>query len=82
MASVDVYWFQEAENGTIQLPSSWRLLYKEGADWKPVEAAGSYETLPDRYNYLPFKPVTTRSLRLEVQLKPDKSAGISEWKVN
>lgn len=82
ISSVDVYWFQEAGNGIIQTPASWRLLYKDGADWKPVETSGSYETLPDRYNHIAIKSVTTRSLRLEVQLKPDKSAGISEWKVN
>jgi hypothetical protein len=82
ISSVDVYWFQEAGNGIIQTPASWRLLYKDGADWKPVETSGSYETLPDRYNHIVIKSVTTRGLRLEVQLKPDKSAGISEWKVN
>ena len=31
---------------------------------------------------LPTRPVTTSGLRLELRLQPDKSAGISEWKVN
>jgi uncharacterized protein len=38
--------------------------------------------VPDRYNRVNFKPVTTTALRLEVQAQPDKSAAISEWKVN
>jgi uncharacterized protein len=82
VSSVEVYWFRETGDATIQLPASWRLLYREGADWRPVETSDPYATFPDRYNHVTIKPVTTRSLRLEVQLQPDKSAGISEWKVN
>jgi hypothetical protein len=82
VSSVDVYWFQEGGNRTIKLPASWRLLYRAGSEWKPVETSDSYATAPDRYNHIAIRPVTTNALRLEVQLQPDKSAGISEWKVN
>jgi hypothetical protein len=82
VSSVDVYWFQEAGNRQIKLPSNWRLLYKDGSAWKPAEASGSYGTAPDRWNHVAIRQVTTTGLRLELQLQPDKSAGISEWKVN
>jgi hypothetical protein len=82
VSSVDVYWFREPGNRPIQLPANWRLLYKDGSDWKPVETSDGYGTAPDRYNHVAFRPVTTNGLRLEVRLQPDKSAGISEWKVN
>ncbi len=82
VSSVDVYWFEEAGNGTIQLPAGWRLFYKEGSEWKPAQTVDAYGTAPDRYNHVAIEPVTTGGLRLEVQLRPDKSAGISEWKVN
>jgi hypothetical protein len=82
VSSVDVYWFRETGNGQIQFPASWRLLYKDGSAWKPVETTDAFGTAPDRFNHLSIKPVTTGGLRLEVQLKPDKSAALSEWKVN
>jgi hypothetical protein len=79
---VDVYWFREPGNRPIQLPVNWRLLYKEGSTWKPVETSDPFGTAPDRYNHVAIRPVTTNALRLEVKLQPDRSAGISEWKVN
>jgi DUF1680 family protein len=82
VSSVDVYWFRETGSGQIQLPAGWRLLYRDGAEWKAVETSGNYGTAPDRYNRVAFKPVATGGLRLEVQLAPNKSAAISEWKVN
>jgi DUF1680 family protein len=82
VSSVDVYWFQEPGRGPIKLPASWRALYKAGDEWKPIETADSYGTAPDRYNHLAFKSVATDAVRIEVQLQPEKSAGISEWKVN
>jgi uncharacterized protein len=82
VSSVDVYWFRQPNNRPIQLPANWRLLYKDGANWKPVNATDGYGVVPDRYNRVNFKPVTTTALRLEVQAQPDKSAAISEWKVN
>lgn len=82
VSSVDVYWFREPGNRPIQLPANWRLLYKDGSSWKPVATSDSFGTVPDRYNHVTIRPVTTNGLRLEVTLQPDKSVGISEWKVN
>jgi hypothetical protein len=82
VSSVDVYWFQEAGNRQIKVPSNWHLLYRDGSTWKPVETSDAYGTASDRYNHVAIRPVTTNALRLELQLQPEKSAGISEWKVN
>jgi uncharacterized protein len=82
VSSVDVYWFEEPGRGPIKLPSNWRLLYKDAGQWKPVETSDSFGTAANSYNHVSFKPVTTGGLRLEVQLQADKSAGISEWRVN
>lgn len=81
ISSVDVYWFAEKDGGGVALPKSWRLLYLSGSEWKPVQATGDYTVAADRYNHLTFQSVKTSALRLEVDLQPDKSAGISEWKV-
>jgi hypothetical protein len=82
VSSVDVYWFQQAGDRTIKVPASWRLLYQDGATWKPVETTDPFGTAVDRYNRVTIRPVRTSGLRLELQLQPDKSAGIAEWKVN
>ncbi len=82
VSSIDVYWFAETGEGQIALPASWRVLYRTSQGWQRVETSDAYSASPDRYNHVTFTPVETGSLRLEVQLQPDKSAGISEWKVN
>jgi uncharacterized protein len=63
------------------VPASWRLLYKDGNEWRPVEATGAFGVEKDGYNTVAFKPVTTTGLRLEVALQPKWSAGVQEWKV-
>ena len=73
-----VYWYDD--HGGCRLPQSWRLLYRDGEAWRPVENTSDYTTEPDRYNRVTFKPLTTSALRLEVQLRPGVSGGILEWK--
>jgi hypothetical protein len=80
ISSADVYWFAE-KHGGVTVPASWRILYWSGGDWKPVETTSDYETALDRYNHVAFKPVTTTSLKLEVRPQKDRTAGVSEWKV-
>jgi DUF1680 family protein len=81
VSSVEVYWYQEPGKGAVKVPASWRILYKDGAEWKPVQAENSYEIATDRFNRVTFKPVHTGALRLEVMLQPQYSAGIEEWRV-
>ena len=63
------------------MPAAWRLLYKDGEQWKPVESLQPYGRDKDRYNTVTFKPLRTTALRLEVTLQPNWSAGIQEWQV-
>ena len=76
-----VYWFDDTGIGECRLPRSWKLLYKEGEEWKPVENMTPYEVEKDRYCKITFKAVKTSALRVEVQLVPEFSAGLYEWKV-
>lgn len=80
VSSADVYWFVE-KPGQVALPAGWRVLYLNGTEWKPVETTNGFGLEPDKYNHVAFKAVTAKALRLEVTLQPDKTAGISEWKV-
>ncbi|MBN2291504.1 MAG: glycoside hydrolase family 127 protein [Pirellulales bacterium] len=80
--STEVYWFDDERiNQNCRAPKSWRLLYRSGEQWKPVAATSSYGTKLDCMNRVTFKPVETTALRLEVELVPNFSSGILEWKV-
>jgi hypothetical protein len=81
LSLIEVYWFDDTGRGEVRVPQSWRLLYKDGDEWKPVENTSPYEVEKDRYNKVAFKPVTTAGLRLEIIMQPNWSAGLHEWKV-
>jgi hypothetical protein len=81
LSAVEVYWFDDAPTGGCRVPASWRLLYKDGQTWKPVQGASACATAPDRFNRTTFHPVQTRGLRLEVKLQPGFSGGILQWKI-
>jgi len=76
-----VYWFDDTGHGGVRVPASWKLLYKDGAEWKPVEAAGPYGVARNQYNVVPFTPVMTTALRIELQAQANVSVGVQEWKV-
>ncbi|MGA2749463.1 MAG: glycoside hydrolase family 127 protein [Verrucomicrobiota bacterium] len=81
VSTTAVYWFDDTGSGECRTPRSWRLLYKDGDQWIPVDTTDSCGVEKDKYNPITFKPVTTTGLRLEVTMRPDWSAGIQQWKV-
>jgi hypothetical protein len=81
VAAVDVYWFDDTGVGECRLPQSWRLLFRSGEDWKPVPNPSAFTCDGDKYNHTTFDPIETDALRLEVDLRPNFSAGIHEWRV-
>lgn len=81
VSGVAVYWFDDTGHGQCRVPESWKLLYRDGQDWKPVPTSAAFGTRKDGYNQVSFPPFTTTALRIEVQLQPKFSGGILEWKV-
>jgi len=81
VSGVQVYWFDDTPRGGCAVPASWRLLYQADGDWKPVGNPQAGLVAKDRFNVMTFEPVRTLALRLEVQLQPDRSAGILEWRL-
>ena len=81
ISSAEVYWFDDAPNGGCRAPESWKLFYRVGESWLPIEHASECATELDKYNRVTFKAVETTGLRIEAQLQPNFSAGILEWKV-
>ncbi len=65
ISSSQVYWFDDRR--FCRLPQSWRVLYKDGDDWKPVTAAQPYTVEKDQFNTVSFEPVTTTAIRVEVE---------------
>ena len=82
VSSVSVFWYDDTGSGQCRVPKSWRLTYKDGDTWKPVDGAGAYGVAPDAYNKVAFRPITASSLRVEVQLQDGFSGGILRWRLN
>jgi DUF1680 family protein len=83
LSSAAVYWFDDTGIGRCRVPASWRLLWRDGVQWREVRLIGgaAYGTALDRFNEVAFEPVLSRELKLEVRLQPDFSGGILEWTV-
>ena len=82
LSAVEVYWWDERRiKAHCRVPQSCALLYQTNGEWKPVPGASDYTTEMDQFNRVTFDAVRTKALRLEVQLQPDWSGGILEWRV-
>jgi hypothetical protein len=81
VSEASVFWFDDTGRGSVRVPASWRLLYRDGAGWKPVQTTDAYGVARDRFNRVTFAPVTAAALRLEVAMQPTFSAGLQEWTV-
>jgi hypothetical protein len=79
ISETELYWFDDTGRGGVRVPASWRLLYKDGNDWKPVENTSPYGVDKDKFNKVTFKPVTTDALRVELIMQPKVSAGLQKW---
>ncbi len=81
--SAEVFWGVDAGRrlGT-KLPVSWKVLYKTGEDWKDVQQLSQSAIAADVFNQTSFTPVTTKALRLQVQLPADAAAGLLQWRLN
>jgi len=81
VSSVSVYWWDDRDNrGGCRVPDSWRLMYKDGDAWKPVQNLEPYGCERNQYNTVKFKPVATKALRIEIK-QGTNASGVSEWKV-
>ena len=81
VSRTEVYWFDDTGRGQCRLPQAWSLEYLDGETWKPVRGSGTFGTEPDKFNRVDFEPVTAPAVRLKVQLQPEFSGGVLEWRV-
>ncbi len=77
-----VYFFDdEITKGGCRVPKSWRILYLENGQWKPVYTPNGFKILKDAWNEVQFEPVKTTALRLEMTFQDGVSGGVHEWDV-
>jgi len=81
VSAVEVYWFDDTGIGECRPPKSWRVLYRENGEWKPVAHTSGYGCDKDHYNRATFDPVVTDGLRLDVEMPERFSSGLLQWKV-
>jgi len=65
ISSSEVYFVDD--NRFCPLPSSWRVLYKNGNAWSPVVNHDPYKVEKDRFNKAAFNPIKTTAVRIEVE---------------
>jgi len=81
--SVQLYWaLHDEDQNPGKLPKSWRLLYRDGEDWKEVTSPAGYPATADQLTSVEFNPITTSGLRIEVQLQDGATAGLYKWGIN
>src|SRR5262249_12408010 len=64
ISSAEVYWKDDKQ--CVVAPKSWRLMYKDGNDWKPVKTLQPCGVDKDKFNKVTFEPVTTTAMRMEI----------------
>ncbi|MGH9408499.1 MAG: glycoside hydrolase family 127 protein [Vicinamibacterales bacterium] len=65
IASTAVYFFDDRR--FCSMPTSWRILYRDGDAWRPVTNRDPFPVAKDEFNRVRFDPVTTTAVRLEIE---------------
>ena len=81
ISTSEIYWFDDTGRGGVRVPASWKLFYKSGDQWLPVQTTAGYGSERNAWNTIAFTAVTTAALRIELSMQPGFSAGLQEWKV-
>jgi hypothetical protein len=81
VSEVQVYWFDDTGDGEVRAPAAWRVSYRDGASWRPVETTDVAGVERDRYNRVTFRPVMTSGVRVDIQARDGFSVGVQEIKV-
>ena len=80
--SSTVYWYDDGPWGGCRVPKAWRIFFKnDNGEWQPVSSADKYPTTKGTACTVNFEPVKTKSIKIEIDLPSDNSAGLFEWSV-
>lgn len=83
VAGVRVFWVADDMEYGCSTPRSWRLFWRDEDRWvRCVLKEGSFFwNTANRFCEVGLETIRTRSLRMELQLRPDRSAGLFEWEI-
>lgn len=76
-----VYWFDDRPGGGVNVPESWRVLYKDGEEWKPMANIDPYALDKDKLLEVKFQPVKTTAVKFEIQSIKTHASGAYELTV-
>jgi uncharacterized protein len=79
--SEKVYWSDRSRGTLLSIPKSWKLLYKDGNTWQPVDTSGEYPVKLDAANEVLFTPIKTTAVRLQIETS-STPCGIQEWSID
>ena len=65
VSSSRVFFFDDKR--FCNFPESWRVLWRDGREWRTVATDGAFTVEEDSWSTIEFEPVVTRALRLEVE---------------
>ncbi len=83
ISEVAIYWFDDTGRGQCRVPRAWMIEWLDGDTWKPVQASDGasrivFGTERDTFNTARFATLTTRALRIKIDMQEDFSAGVLE----
>jgi hypothetical protein len=70
---VEVFW--------VRPPTSWKIVYQQGGEWRDVAATAPYGVTPGQFSRIEFAPVKTMAMRLVAEVPKDETVAIAEWRV-
>ena len=80
--SSTVYWYDDGPWGGCRVPNAWRIFFKnDNGEWQSVSGADKYPTTKGTACTVNFEPVKTKSIKIEIDLPSENSAGLFEWSV-
>ena len=80
--SSTVYWYDDGPWGGCRVPKAWRIFFKnDNGEWQSVSGADKYPTTKGTACTVNFEPVKTKSIKIEIDLPSENSAGLFEWSV-
>ena len=81
--SAEVFWAADAGRRiNTKLPAAWKVLYETADGWAEVQQENQTPIAADAFNQTSFQPVSTTGVRVQVQLQPDATAGLLQWRLN
>ena len=79
VSGMKVYFFDDTGRGECRLPATWHAEALIDGSWQRINA--DYETKPNAWNVVKFRPVSSTAFRLIIEMQRNWSAGVHEWKL-